>query len=214
MKVLWGYLEKPLLFCTQSANLFMKFILLIFSLFFIVSFGQSQVTTNVYWTQQTNLPGTEVIYYSNARPLAWPDFKGVPDESSRAAAITASGFGYKADMTNSGGSGQVNIGVYCYFTKRNSWVKPGKSLDHILIHEQNHFNISFIAANIFMDKLKELKLTPANINSLLPKVYKECCDMMNKMQDDYDGQTRNGQLSEIQDRWNKFISQKIFNLTK
>lgn len=191
----------------------MKYIFLLLSVF-LVQVSEAQIVTNVYWTQQTNLPGAEIIYYSNARPLAWHDFKGTPDEASRAAAITASGFGYKADITNSGNSGQINIGVYCYFTKRNSWVKPGKTLDHILLHEQNHFNISYIAANIFADKIKELKLTPSTLNVLLPKVYKECCDLLNKMQDDYDGQTRNGQLTEVQEKWNKYISQKLQELTK
>lgn len=208
-----GKFRNPLLFCATNRLFFMKYILLISS-FFLVLLSQAQITSNIYWTQQTNLPGAEVIYYSYARPLVWNDFKGVPDNNSPAAAITASGFGYKADMKNSGNSGQVNIGVYCYFTKQNSWVKPGKTLDHILTHEQNHFNISFIAANIFIEKLKDVQLSPSNLNSLLPKIYKECCDMLNKMQDDYDGQTRNGQLADVQDKWNKYISLKLREITK
>lgn len=205
--------RKPLLFCGTNRYLFMKYILL-FSSFFLIHLVQAQITSNIYWTQQTNLPSAEVIYYSNSRPLVWNDFKGVPDNNSRAAAVTASGFGYKADMKNSGNGGQINIGVYCYFTKQNSWVKPGRTLDHILTHEQNHFNISYIAANIFIEKLKELKLTPANLNTVLPRLYKECYDTLNKMQDDYDGQTKNGQLTEIQDKWNKYITQKLLEITK
>ena len=37
---------------------------------------------------------------------------------------------------------------------------------------------------------------------------------MNKMQDDYDGQTMNGQLEEKQQKWNNFFSDKLPLFTK
>ncbi len=49
---------------------------------------------------------------------------------------------------------------------------------------------------------------------LLPRIYNECCDIMNKMQDDYDGQTKNGQVKDMQEKWNNFIDQKINFITK
>jgi len=191
----------------------MKYLFIII-LFFSAPCTFAQLSTNVYWTEQTNMNAAEVIFYNVQKPLAWKDFKGKPDESSRASAITASGFGYKADIKNVGSKGQLNIGIYCYFNKNNSWVKEGKAVEYILNHEQNHFNISFIAASIFVEKMKAASITSNNYNAILPRIYKECCDIMNKLQDDYDGQTKNGQLKDMQSKWNDFLSKKINTLTK
>ena len=175
--------------------------------------AQGQFTTKVYWTEKTTLPSTEVIYFSTNKPLLWKDFKGTPVASSPAAAITASGFGYKADVKNVGSKGQLNIGVYCYFNKNNSWVKEGKTSSYILTHEQNHFNISYLAASIFVQKLKAASFTNSNYNTLIPRIYNETCDIMNKMQNDYDGQTKNGQVKEMQYKWDDFLHKKLNSLT-
>ena len=160
------------------------------------------------------MPPSEVIYYSTSRPLSWKDFKGIPDAASRASALTASGFGYKADYKNVGGKANINISVYCYFNKNNSWVKTGRTTEYILNHEQQHFDISFIAASIFLEKLKTTRITQSNYNVVLPNLYKECCNIMNKMQDEYDVQTKNGQLKDEQERWNNYLKEKIKVFTK
>jgi hypothetical protein len=186
----------------------------ILSSFLFIHLANAQLNTNIYWTEQTTMPSSDVIYYNTQKQLKWKDFRGKPNEVSRAAAITASGFGYKADLKNTGSKGQLNIGVYCYFNKNNSWVKPGKTTDYILSHEQNHFNISFIAASLFVEKLKTADMKIQNFNILLPRIYKESCDFMNKMQDDYDAQTKNGQLKEIQAKWDDYLFKKINLITK
>lgn len=191
----------------------MKYFFLLCAAFFF-QFAHAQFNTNVYWTEQTTLSTSNIIYYNSAKPLHWKDFQGSPIESSRATAITASGFGYKADIKNTGTKGQLNLGVYCFFNKNNSWVKEGKATDYILGHEQHHFNISFIAANYFIEKLKSTEFSSTNYNVLLARLYKESCDYMNRMQDDYDGQTKNGQLKEVQGKWNEYISQKVAILTR
>lgn len=181
--------------------------------FFICLCTQAQLQTAVVWTEQSSLPRAEVIYYSPDESLVWDDFKGSPFES-RAAAVTVSGFGYKADVKTVGGKGQLTIKVYCYFNKNKSWVKPGKTIPYILTHEQHHFDISYIAANIFVEKLRSTVFTVSNFNQLLPKIYNESCLIMNKMQDEYDGQTKNGQLRDVQGKWNDFVDKKISQLTK
>ena len=141
------------------------------------------------------MPAAEVIYYDPENKLAWENFKGkVPAaDNSRVAAITMSGFGYTASMASSGGKGELKIKVYCFFNKNKSWVKPGKTTAYILNHEQHHFDISYIGACIFVDKIQSAIITAYDYNNLLPRIYDECVEAMNKMQDEYDGQTRNGQ---------------------
>lgn len=189
----------------------MKYLLVVFCCGFS-SVLQAQVVTNVYWTEQTTLRPADIIYYSKARPLSWTDFRGTTNDKTLAAAVTASGFGYKADMSTTGNKSMLNVGIYCYFTKDKSWVKPGKTTDYILNHEQNHFNISFIAAKMFEEKLKKANLNRSNFNVLLPSLYQESCDIMNKMQGEYDSQTKNGQLRDVQQKWDAYLAQKVSGL--
>ena len=160
------------------------------------------------------MPASEIIYYDAKEKLIWNDFEGPSRDEGTVAAMTVSGFGYQAGIKTSGGKGQLNISVYCYFSKDKSWVKPGKTTPYILTHEQHHFDVSYIAACIFIDKLQSSVFTNSNFNTLIPRIYNESCAIMNKMQDDYDGQTRNGQLKEEQARWNILIDDKIKFFTK
>lgn len=175
----------------------------------------AQLSLKVEWTEETSMSANEIIYYKPDQKLFWEDFKGkVPSDNSRIAAITMSGFGYIASMTSSRGKGELNIKVYCFFNKNRSWVRPGKTTSYILNHEQHHFDISYIAACIFVEKIQSAIMTSRDYNNLLPRIYDECVNAMNKMQDDYDGQTRNGQEAAFQERWNKFIDQKMAFITK
>lgn len=186
--------------------------ILYFSFCFIEA--DAQLKTNVVWTDETSFPVSETLSYKRGINLLWKDFRGdVPDES-RAAAMTVSGFGYKANLKTTNGKGGLNISVYCYFDNIKSWVKKGSTSIYILNHEQHHFDISYLAAKLFIDKLESTVFTNSNYNVLLPKIYNECGNIMNKMQNDYDGQTKNGQLKDMQAKWNDLLEQKISMIIK
>ena len=191
---------------------------IIYSILILLTCGQSipaQLTTNINWTMQSSMSPQEVIYYNSEKKLSWRNFMATPPaDNGPVAAITVSGFGYVADIKTSGNKGELNIRVYCYFNKNKSWVKPGKNTAYILTHEQHHFDISYIAACIFIDKLQNTTFTKSNYNELLPRIYNESCDIMNKMQNDYDGQTKNGQVADAQEKWNQFIDDRIQFITK
>ena len=195
----------------NAVNSSMKLLNILFS-FFLINISYAQLTTIVTWTRQSAMPAATVIYYSPAANLIWENFQGEPVTSGNVAAMTVSGFGYNASVNTRNGKGILSITVYCYFDKNKSWVKPGKTTSYILTHEQHHFDISNIAANIFIDKLQNTAFTTANFNDLLPQIYRECCNTMNKMQNDYDEQTKNGQIKEEQVKWNNFIDQKISSI--
>ncbi len=192
----------------------MKYFSLLWFIFSFSANAHAQLATNVYWTEQSGMPASGVIYYQPYNNLQWTDFTGTPNTGGNVAAITLSGFGYKASIKNNGSKGQLNIGVYCYFSKDKSWVKPDKKTGYILNHEQHHFDITFIAASVFADKIKNTVITTGNYNALLPRIYKECCDLMNKLQDDYDGQTKNGQVKNVQEKWNDYLNKRLAVVTK
>lgn len=171
---------------------------------------KAQFVTRMEWSTDENTPANEVIYYNQDKILDWSDFLGeVPSITGTVAAITMSGFGYHSSTKLSGTKGEIDIGVYCFFNKNKSWVKPGKTTSYILNHEQLHFDISFIAANNFIKEIRVAKLTSVNYNGEVARIYNECINAMNKMQDDYDNQTNNGQDYARQAKWNEFVEKEL-----
>ncbi len=192
----------------------MKYIILIFiqSVFFITA--KAQITTNISWVEKSSMNAADVIYYNANTKLVWADFIGPQGPPSIVAAITSSGFGYKAGMHSSNNKGEINVSVYCYFSKPKSWVRKGKNTSYILNHEQHHFDATYICAKAFIEKVKATKLSITNMNDVLANLYKESCANMNKMQADYDGETKNGQLKDKQEKWNNFFTEKLLFITK
>lgn len=189
-----------------------KYILL---LFFVLAGTavSAQLTVNVQW--QTVIPGYsgDSIYYDFDRKLTWADFKGRPDAASPAGAITESGFGYRMSMKSFNNRTNINITVFCYFNKNKSWVKKGMRTAYALEHEQHHYDITYINTYLFIQKLSAAKLTRSNFSSMVEKLHDECFDALNKMQDEYDGQTSNGRIENMQMFWNKKIDAQLATLS-
>ncbi len=183
-------------------------------LFFILSVFTSKAQTLVNINWQTVEPGnaSDNIYYDIHHKLSWPDFKGQPDASSAAAAVTESGFGYKLSMSSSRGKTAINIIVYCYFDKNKSWVKKRMNTDYALLHEQHHFDVTYINALLFVQKLKAAKFNKSNCSTLSAKIHDDCFKALNKMQNEYDGETSNGRKPAVQAAWNKKIDQQLATL--
>lgn len=177
------------------------------------NYASAQFSVSVEWEAVSPVNSGDTIYYNSDRKLTWPDFKGKPNAASPAAAITESGFGYKMSMNSIGNRTTVVIKVFCYFNKNHSWVKRGMNSDYALLHEQHHFDITFINACLFVKKVRKAALNKNNFNSLVDKIHDECFAAMDKMQDEYDGQTSNGRLKNIQAIWNKKIDSQLATLT-
>jgi len=182
-------------------------------LLLLCNFSYAQVTATIKWETGNKRNAGDTILYNPDKKLNWNDFRGRPDKNSRAAAITESGFGYRLAMQySSTGKASIVITVVCFFNKTGSWVKPGMASDYALTHEQHHFDLTYIAACAFVEKLKAARFTVENCASLLEKINDECYRDLDKMQNDYDGETRNGQLRNIQFAWNKKIDLQLENL--
>lgn len=81
--------------------------------------------------------------------------------------------------------------------------------DYALMHEQHHFDITYINACLFIQKLKAAHFTSNNYEVLVDQIHDECYEALGKMQDDYDGQTMNGRLPKVQLSWNKKIDKEL-----
>ena len=192
----------------------MKYVLFIYLFSSYYFTANAQIITTISWVEKSNANAADVIYYNANKKLVWADFKGTPGLPSVVAAITSSGFGYKAGMKSSNGKGEINVSVYCFFSKPNSWVRKGKTTPYILNHEQHHFDATYICTKRFIEKIRNANLTTTNMNDVLAKLYKECSAEMRKMQADYDGETMNGQLKDKQEKWNVFFEEKLLAIQK
>ncbi|MEO7308437.1 MAG: hypothetical protein ABIR78_12260 [Ferruginibacter sp.] len=171
----------------------------------------AQFTVTIKWQPIKGNSG-DTIYYDPERKLDWDDFKGRPVASSPAAAITESGFGYKMSMQSHNRKTNVVITVFCYFNKNHSWVKRDMDSEYALLHEQHHYDVTYINACLFIQKLKEAPFNSGNYDYLVEKIHDESFKALEKMQDDYDSQTSNGRINRMQNFWNKKIDQQLETL--
>ena len=82
----------------------------------------------------------ELIDWNATNRLTWNDYKGNPDPNSGAAATTTSYLGIEYNFKNN----TVTYKIVCRFSKNKSWGMY--KTDHILGHEQGHFDITEISA--------------------------------------------------------------------
>jgi hypothetical protein len=172
---------------------------------FVCNFCTAQLSVKINFVNATKKPTSDTIYYNANQKLIWKDFKGTPPPNHVALAITASGFGYTAAMQSVDDKGTLTLKFYCYFHKKDSWVKKGLESDYALNHEQHHFDVTYICYNQFVEKIKAANFTMQNYAKQIETLYNEAIRNMQTMQNDYDGQTKNGQLKNIQAEWNTKI---------
>jgi len=184
-----------------------KYFLIIFCLISITT--QAQFTVTIKWLPAKNTVTGDTIYYNADRKLIWADFNGRPDAASPAAAVTESGFGYRMNMNAINNRMEVVVTIFCYFDIKKSWVKKDMDTQYALTHEQHHYDITYINACRFINKLKNTPLNRGNYNKLVEKIYDESVDALGIMQDAYDSQTSNGRIKKMQLAWNKKIDDEL-----
>ncbi len=84
--------------------------------------------------------------------------------------------------------------------------------DYALLHEQHHYDITYINASLFVQKLRGANLTLKNYNAVVEKLHDESFAALDKMQNEYDGETSNGRIPRIQYKWNKKIDEHLEDL--
>lgn len=180
---------------------------------FLATASQAQLTTIIRWQNGRTAGRADTLYYNPSQKLNWNDFRGRPDHQSIAAAITASGFGYSMSFQSRGDKARIEIIVGCFFNKSKSWVKPGMASDYALNHEQHHFDLTYIGACLFVQKLKSAKFTVDNYESLVEELHEQSYSELQDMQNAYDGETRNGRLENKQHQWNQRINTQLAAIT-
>ncbi len=152
---------------------------------------------------------SDTVYYDFTRNLQWSDFKGRPNENNFAGAVTASGFAFDSQVKFDGRNIYLNIGVYTFFTKSDSWRKPRINSEYHLLHEQHHFDISRLGAEKFIAEIQRAKFTKGNYATLLTSIFDNVYKENSELQHLYDQETNHSINVEKQLEWNNKIAAAI-----
>ena len=184
------------------------FLFLTCSLFSLPSFSQ-KIVVDVRFDNKVAPSESDTIYYNLNRKLTWVDFKGKPDINHKGSAVTSSGFAYSWNGQDDGETLHLNISVYTFFTKSNSWKKNMVNSEYHLRHEQGHFDITMLGAEKFMDELKKANYTMQNYQQLINKIFDKVYDENIALQNEYDRETKHSLDKEKQEEWNKKIGMAV-----
>ena len=154
----------------------------------------------------------ESLTWNENTKLTWADFKAVPDSQSNAVAMTGSGitFGFSV-QTSEKKIVDFSTTVYAHFYPGKSWCLKEKVSEHILNHEQLHFDITELYTRQFRQELEKLQVSQ-NVKVQIEKLYKSKNKELNKTQQLYDLQTKHSVNVEKQKEWEAAIQKELTKL--
>ena len=144
------------------------------------------------------------------RPISYDDFESKPDEADTAAANISVSIllGYINTESNI-----LRFKVVAVMDKDESWIKKEFRKDHILKHEQGHFDIAQIFARKLAAALKKRFYTPRDVR-ILSDLYDDFLNQMNEVQVRYDDETRGGWDPVAQSKWRRYIQRELSGVMK
>ncbi len=151
---------------------------------------------------------SEKITWSENQKLTWQDFKGEPVPSASFVASTNSGLSFQYSYTTKGDDVSVKYSVSSFFDPNSSWYKPSKVNDHILNHEQAHFDISELHARKLRKNL-DGKQFSKKAKSEVEAIYNQVEQQRRAMQTKFDAETDHSRNEEKELQWQKFIVKKL-----
>ncbi|WP_347160006.1 hypothetical protein [Pontibacter chitinilyticus] len=151
----------------------------------------------------------DTVFYAPARPLTWDDFQAPPTASSSFAASVFPSFAYEGQTDVVNGVIHLDLEMKVYVLRGSSWVKAAARNAYSLNHEQRHFDIVKLVAERFKQKIQPDNLTLEDYNSIIQYQYLESFREMNRLQEQYDGETQHGLNEAAQQRWSERIEKEL-----
>lgn len=158
-------------------------------------------------------PSSDTLFYHPSRKLSWTDFQATPPARGKSGAVAYTSFAYEGNSLLKRDTLQINLVLQVFFVKSASWVKPFVRDAEGLAHEQLHFDITWLVALRFQQRIKAMDLTVEDYDSIIQYQYIESFREMNRLQDAYDGETNHGQLPQVQQKWKRTVADALATLT-
>ena len=154
------------------------------------------------------------IKWSPTRKLAVADYHAKPDPASKFKAISylsqPSEWTFKNDT--------LTITLYCFFRKSSSWFKTENEnadlVNHLLAHEQGHFDIDEIEIRKARRRILKNKgtITRHNYKMVISRYIKDIGYFVNERQALYDRETDYSMNHDQQIEWNAKIANELKEL--
>lgn len=164
-------------------------------IFFILVFPQSD---------------SEKILWQESQKLTWEDFRGQPIPSASFVASTNTGINFQYSYSLKNDDVSVEYSVASFFYPKKSWFQPGKVNQHILNHEQTHFDISELHARMLRKHLAGKKFSK-KIKSEIEGIYQQVERKRRAMQVKFDAETDHSRNMEKEILWEKQIAKQLKN---
>lgn len=153
---------------------------------------------------------SEKILWNENKKLTWEDFRGKPIPSASFVASTNTGINFQYSYTLKNDEVTVEYSVESFFYPDKSWFQPGKVNQHILNHEQGHFDISELHARILRKKLADKKFSK-KIKSEIEGIYRQTEQKRRAMQVNFDAETDHSRNEKKEIIWEKQIAKQLAN---
>lgn len=135
----------------------------------------------------------------------WNDLTGFPDAESPYAASVNTGLSLQFSIDPNGKPVAGSLKITAYFYPKLSWYKPGQITAGLLKHERLHFTITELHARMLRKRFARFTFT-ANARSEIKAIYQEIEQKRQKMQADFDAQTRHGLSAEQELLWEEKVN--------
>jgi hypothetical protein len=163
----------------------------------------------VHFTDYTLNADEDTLFYDPARLLSWNDFRAPLTRPSKYAASVFPSFSYEGWSEVINGIVHIRLTTKVFVLRNSSWVKEGARDAYGLEHEQRHFDIVKLVVERFKRKIRSDKLSLKSYNSEIQYEYIESFREMNRLQEQYDGETRHGLDQAAQERWNRRLEHEL-----
>src|SRR3954470_6921615 len=152
----------------------------------------------------TNAQETRIRWNENKR-LQWNDFAGKANDTSWYDAECFAEIGYHYKFEN---SRSFQFDVFANFIKDISWTKKENQSEHLLQHEQLHFDI----AELFSMKMKEMFQNfnyTENYQAEIRQLFDKNKQAYHAMQQLYDNETNHSLNKTKQKEWEDNITSQL-----
>lgn len=156
----------------------------------------------------------EKIIWKENRLLSWSDFQATAQKDASFHANTNAGISYAWGLQGERDDLVLNYEVEAFFYPHLSWVQKDKASEHLLAHEQLHFDICELHARRLRQRLKEISGKRLTVNSRerLKALYELTDRERSEMQSRYDSETDHSSNRLRQLKWQAYIRQELDKL--
>ncbi|KUG08054.1 hypothetical protein [Solirubrum puertoriconensis] len=152
----------------------------------------------------------DTLFYTPNRPLTYSDFRAQPrTDGGRYGGAVFPSFSYQGSAKLEGGKVHVTVTTKVFVVRSSSWLAPSNHDAYTLNHEQRHFDLVKLVAERFKHKLSPDSMHLDNFNARMQFQYLQSWWEMNRLQEQYDGETGGGVNTAAQERWNQRIDAEL-----